>query len=335
MTANASVKQSVRVLSWWGYIDPKSPETIEVEKKCNTRISVDEFYSNAEFLDRISGQDKNPTYDILIFSDTIIKSSQTKFIESLKTKINRSSKEYNSDVNNFYQNRNYNPSTAVFQISLTGFLVNKEKVSISSKSKLKEFFSKSPDNIFVLLDDHVEIATLLKKWECDESSNGCSRNSNRIFPSEEKLKNLIGKSKLVISSDLADITKHPKFAVAYTWSGDALQKLAAQKNLEFMLHPSLSHTSMDLLTLASQSPEASCVANYFSSKAYLNSVSIRTKYFSPFGAVPTEDKNFENLQREFFARFSSLGRIHRITKEESLEIDKKWQLFKILFGSKL
>ena len=335
LIAYAIGKPSVRVLTWWGYIDLNDPKTMEIEKKCNARISVDEFYSNAEFLERISGKDKTLPYDILIFSDTVIKSSQTKFIELLKTKIVQSSRDYTKDVKKFYQNRNYNPSTVIFQISLTGFLVNKDKVTISSKSKLKDFFGKSPDSIFVLLDDHVEISTLLKKWECDESIDGCSKNSNQIFPSEEKLKNLIGQSKLVISSDLANISKHPNFAVAYTWSGDALQKLNSQENLEFILHPSLSHTSMDLLTLAGQSPEASCVANFFSKKDYLDSVSMRTKYFSPFGVVSTQDKNFENLQNEFFARFSSLGRIYRVTQEESLEIDKKWQLFKIVFGSKI
>ena len=92
---------------------------------------------------------------------------------------------------------------------------------------------------------------------------------------------------------------------------------------------------MDLLTLVGQSKEASCVASEFASKDFINSVAQKSRYFSPYGPVRSDDKAFNKLQREFFEQFSTLGRIHQVTQEESLEIDKKWQLFKILFGSKL
>ncbi len=46
-------RSSTRVLTWWGYIDTKNENVQEVEKKCNTKISLDEFYSNSEFLNRI------------------------------------------------------------------------------------------------------------------------------------------------------------------------------------------------------------------------------------------------------------------------------------------
>jgi len=333
--AEALEGKSVRVLSWWGYIDTKSELIRDIEKKCTARISLDEFYSNGEFLDRVGKSKKSSDHDILIFSDTVIKSSQTSFISSLKTRVSTTHRNYSPGVKSFFVGRKYNPSTAVFQISLTGFLVNKETVSAGASDRLSAFFKDSKDKIFVLLDDHVEIATLLNKWECSEAGSACKKDSQLVFPSEDKLKKLVGQSKVVISSDLADITKHPKFALAYTWSGDALQKQSEQSNLNFILHPSLSHSSMDLLTLVGESQEAKCVANELISKKFVDSVAQKSKYFSPYGPVQSNDKAFNKLQQEFFGQFSTLGRIHRVTQQESLEIDKKWQLFKILFGSKI
>ncbi len=145
----------------------------------------------------------------------------------------------------------------------------------------------------------------------------------------------MGQSKVIISSDLADITKHPQFALAYTWSGDAIEKLGAQKKLEFMLHPALSHTSMDLLSLVGGSPEARCVANELSSKEFVSYIAAKSKYFSPYGSIESKDGAYVNIQSEFFKNFGALGRIHRVTQSESLEIEKKWNLFKIVFGSKI
>lgn len=331
----ANGKPSVRVLSWWGYIDKKDQKTRAIEEKCRATLSLDEFYSNAEFLERVNSKRNSSQHDILIFSDTVIKSAQTAFIDKLKTKISSNSKKYFPGVKDFYNSRNYNPSTAVFQISLTGFLVNRAIIKAGSSDKLSEFFRDSADKIFVLLDDHVEIATLLNKWECNELGSGCSKNAQLIFPSEDKLKKLVGQSKVAISSDLADITNHPKFALAYTWSGDAIQKTSTQPNLEFILHPSLSHSSMDLITLVGESKEAKCVADELASKEFVDSVAQKSKYFSPYGPVRSDAKTFKQLQTEFFKQFATLGRIHRVTQEESLEINKKWQLFKILFGSKI
>lgn len=334
--AESSIKSSVRVLTWWGYINTKDPKVINIEKKCRTKLSLDEFYSNAEFLSRIENSHKNSgNFDILIYSDTVIKSAQMEFVGKLKNSLDVRSDKYEKTFRDFFDGRDYNSSTAAFQISLTGFLLNKKLINSSKTDPLSSFFKKSGDNIVVLLDDHVEIATLLNKWECTEQKTNCGRSGHSLFPDEEKLKRLVGKTKVVISSDLAEITKHPKFALAYTWSGGAVQKQAAQPNLEFLLHPSLSHTSMDLLTLVGTSPEAKCVANEMSAKDFVDTVAAKTKYFSPFGAVASQEPAFVKMQDEFFKQFGSFGRIHRVSQEESLEIDKKWQVFKILFGKKI
>lgn len=326
----------VRVLSWWGYIEPQSKVIQAIEKKCRASLSIDEFYSTSEFLERVSKKSSDvKSYDLLIYSDTAYESHETRHLRASKRKLNEIHRTYHPSITAFHKKNKYNAATAVFQISLSGFLVNQKLIQLHGRENLNDVFNLVGQRLFVFMDDHMEIATLLNKWECSEAGSACKKDSQLVFPSEDKLKKLVGQSKVVISSDLADITKHPKFALAYTWSGDALQKQSEQSNLNFILHPSLSHSSMDLLTLVGESQEAKCVANELISKKFVDSVAQKSKYFSPYGPVQSNDKAFNKLQQEFFGQFSTLGRIHRVTQQESLEIDKKWQLFKILFGSKI
>jgi spermidine/putrescine-binding protein len=326
----------VRMLSWWGYIDPQNKAVNDIAKKCRATLSIDEFYSTTEFLERVSKQSQTgQNYDVLIYSDTAYNTKETTFLRNSKRRLKIKPALYSRPIAQFYKKQKYKPATGVFQLSLSGFLVNRDLSKMQGNESLGSIFRLAGDNLAVLMDDHMEIATLLNKWECTELNSSCKKNAQLAFPSEDKLKKLVGQSKVVISSDLADITKHPKFALAYTWSGDAIQKLSAQSNLSFILHPSLSHSSMDLLTLVGESKEANCVASEFASKEFIESVSQKSKYFSPYGPVRSQDEAFSKLQQEFFEHFSTLGRIHQVTQEESLEIDKKWQLFKILFGSKL
>lgn len=326
----------VRIFSWWGYIDRNNSAVQAIEKKCGAELSIDEFYSTTEFLERVSTKNAGvKSYDLLIYSDTAYAAHETGFVRASKKKLGMNLSSYHPSISHFYKSNKYNSATSVFQISLSGFLVNRNLITMNGKESLHDVFNSAGKNLAVLMDDHMEIATLLNKWECSELGSGCKKDAQLVFPSEEKLKKLVGQSKVVISSDLADITQHPKFALAYTWSGDALQKQSEQPNLDFILHPSLSHSSMDLLTLVGDSKEAKCVANEFASKKFVDAVARKSKYFSPYGPVNSDDKAFNKLQKEFFSQFSTLGRIHRVTQKESLEIDKKWQLFKILFGSKI
>src|SRR5262245_4866842 len=63
-------KSTVNILSWFGYLG--SPEIIQlVEKECNVGLSVDEYYSNEEFIRRWKVQ--KDEYDVLIFSNLLYK----------------------------------------------------------------------------------------------------------------------------------------------------------------------------------------------------------------------------------------------------------------------
>jgi hypothetical protein len=297
---------------------------------------VDEFYSSAEFLKRLSaGQNSQAPYDIAIFSDTMREASAAIINRDKSLTIAVDSSNYAAPIKHYFQSQKFSKNTGIFQISLTGFLWNKKNITISASDNLGAVFSRTQDGLIVLVDDHVEISTLLRAWECSSHKDKCENLASEFFPSEQQLRTLLGKSKLVITSDLGKIDAHPKFALAYTWSGDAIARAGENKNLEFLLHPSLSHTSMDLVSLLGKSKEAACVAKHLASQNFLTKTAQNSLYFSPYGPVISKNEKFSTLQKDFFDSFSKLKRIHRVTLSESEKINEKWQLFKLQFGNPL
>ncbi len=334
--SEALAKTKVNMLTWWGYISKESPEFKSIEKNCNTVVSIDEFYSSAEFLKRLTaGQNSKAPYDVAIFSDTMREASSAIINRDKSLKIAVDTARYVAPIKQYFQSQNFAKNTGVFQISLTGFLWNKKNITISPSDTLGTVFTRTQDGLIVLVDDHVEISTLLRAWECSSRKDKCQNLAGEFFPSEQQLRTLIGNSKLLITSDLGKIDAHPKFALAYTWSGDAIARAGENSHLEFLLHPSLSHTSMDLVSLLGKSKEAACVAKHLASQNFLTSTAQNTLYFSPYGPVSSKNEKFNTLQKDFFESFSKLKRIHRVTLSESEKINEKWQIFKLQFGNPL
>jgi hypothetical protein len=119
------------------------------------------------------------------------------------------------------------------------------------------------------------------------------------------------------------------------WSGEALSKANQNKKLHFLLHKDLSHVSMDLISLTSRSIAAKCVAQKIGGKAFADSIAKEAFYFSPYGAVPSENQSYNNLQTDFFQNLPSLDWIHKVSPDESSKISEKWQILKLKIGSSL
>ncbi|GEM_PF-6000618 len=60
-------QSKINLISWWGYIS--KADQIEIQKLCKKEVSIDEYFSNSEFLRRWESNNKN--YDIIIYSNTI------------------------------------------------------------------------------------------------------------------------------------------------------------------------------------------------------------------------------------------------------------------------
>lgn len=130
-------KQPVNILTWWGYIEGTSSSIKNIESECNVEISYDEYDSNDDFIERV--YQTNTSYDIVIFSQTVL--------NSVKRKLGRENSDLHEISNHYYpvfRDRYLKtklPNNMVyFSISLTGFLYNPKNITISRDDTIKKFF---------------------------------------------------------------------------------------------------------------------------------------------------------------------------------------------------
>ena len=74
----------------------------------------------------------------------------------------------------------------------------------------------------------------------------------------------------------------------FAWSGEAIyhKELAKKEGITLCIQtiPQYSYVTADLISLLSNSKEASCVADLFSSKPFLQKLQKDTYYYSPFAS---------------------------------------------------
>jgi hypothetical protein len=131
-------EETVRVLTWFGYIKTESAALKDIEKKCNAKISVDEFYSNSEFLDRVKDKAKLGTkYGVLIYSNTIADAVDDILRNSGGESLGELISGYDANVRAHFKKENHPHNAAVFQLSLTGFLFDRNNIEISPQNSLR------------------------------------------------------------------------------------------------------------------------------------------------------------------------------------------------------
>ncbi len=128
---------TVNILTWWGYLD--YPEVVsDIEKKCNVKVSYDEYYSSSEFLRR----ERQENYDIVIFSGTIYDLVKAN-IGLKKSNLWRQSLNYNPIIRKHYLHSDFTPNVVYFLHSLTGFLWNPNVIDIYKNDSIFEIFKKA------------------------------------------------------------------------------------------------------------------------------------------------------------------------------------------------
>jgi spermidine/putrescine-binding protein len=320
---NATARPSVNVISWWGYLsDPAL--LAPIEESCGARISLDEYTTNPEFLRRIT---KMP-YNIAIYSDAI-SSSLTNLIPPNSTgSLANLSDSYIPAISSAFTNENHLKNTVYFQLSLTGFLWNRKNITLDKNDTIEEIFAKAKGKTVVLVDDHVEILSLVSEI-MDKHREPLKSN---VF-SFDRLKELVEKTKIISTTDIARLYEMPDFAFAYLWSGEAIAKVKESKSndLQFMLHPDVSHWSKDLLTMITDDAATRCVAEALGGNKFISKLSSNTFYFSPFGDIeyPVENLVYKELSTSFFDTFPNLRSALRLTAKEYSQADVNWQHFKM------
>lgn len=327
---DAMAARTVNIISWWGYLFEELLEP--VQQQCGVAISVDEYTTNPEFLRR----SKKSHYDIAIYSDTVyptfISRTPTAEVDIQSGLVDG----YHTAIRNYYRQSGYKPNTVFFQFALTGFLWNPKVIQITSSDTIEAIFAKAGRNTLLMLDEHIEVLNLLSKLETRDgrfpplTSPASSQNI-----SIERITALFGDSHVVISSNLGEIFKKEDFAFAFTWSGEAIEKLSTGSfPHRFLVHTELSHWSKDVLTVISPAKEVQCVARALAGEAYLSALVARSYYFSPFRRNDTDmHPVYRQLAREFYQQFDALQSLPRISEAQYEALDYEWQSIKMVVSA--
>lgn len=318
-------KGDVNVLSWWGYIDKPSIDMLE--KRCKTKISLDEFYSNAEFLRRWQAQANS--YDVAIYSHTV-----HHFVDasgaSKKADLRGLTRSYAPKFKAQYEREKLPQNTVYFLMSLTGFIWNPANIQISDRDSLEDIFARAKQKLVVLINDPVEINKLT-------SFAGKGQKKLTQQNREELLFGMLSGTRFLITNDIKRTLDDPSFAFAYTWSGEALNHIAARKDgTKFTLHPALSHVSKDFLALYSDKPEARCVAETLGSSSYIADMQPSTLYHSPYGKNRNiGNADFVKLEDYLFATEGpQLSWLESPSIETYKRLNTQWQKTKIKLEQK-
>jgi spermidine/putrescine-binding protein len=323
-SVNVLAKEQVNVLSWWGYITPENIK--EIEDKCNVSVNVDEYYSNPEFLRRVRKSD----YDIAIYSDTVhdtfIKENTPFSNEDIQSE---TVKHYFPELKKHFSHSDYRSNTTYFQISLTGFLWNSENIFISKNDTIEQIFEKAVDKTVVVLDEPVEVLNLLSKINYESQFS----NTDVITTSIDAVKTVFNGTNTVVANSLGTILDKKDFALAFSWSGEALEKMSERNDkFRYTIHPKLSHWSSDLVTLMTDSSQSVCTAKGLASKEFINALVKTSYYISPYASADNKDRIYEKMEHDFVKNFSSLQPLKRISDHEYQDLDLQWQKIKMVLG---
>lgn len=319
LAASVNATEPVNIISWWSYINPEIKS--EIEDKCDVQISVDEYYSNPEFLRRV----KRQNHDIAIYSDTVYRT----FIDAVSTATRDISSglvnQYIEPLQEEYYRSNYLTNTVYYQFSLTGFLWNPNIITLNKKDSIKQIFAKAETNTVVVLDEHVEVLNLLSKIE----ESGLSKN-DFVMPSISKVLSLFKDSDIVVANALGSLVNKNDFAFAYTWSGEALWKIqTVAPQLKFLVHPKLSHWSKDLITLISSKDSSACVIRELAGSKHLNKLAVDTYYFSPYANEYYISDAYNDIYNAFIESLKNIQPLKRLSPEQYDELDLEWQKIKV------
>lgn len=312
VSQNVYALEKVNILSWWGYITNNERESIK--KACKADISIDEYYSNNEFLRR--WEPEKHSHNLIIYSYTIYDQVKDRIPDD---KISSNYDAYHPSIQTKIDQMNLENRTRVFLLSLTGFLYKQNRNNLGQESNFEKILNSLSDKLFVIMDDPTEGITLLKKMKL------INNNHDIIF---EKFKKL--NIKVLVSNDLDSIANLEEFEAAYFWSGGALaQQKALSKKFNFTIHPNLSHVTADLISLVDKNSTSMCVFNFLSGRDFLNYLQNKVFYLSPYGQKsPSDFDGFNLFYKKHFQSLSKLPLLKAVPKD-LITNTEKWKIFKL------
>lgn len=309
---NVYAENVVNIISWWGYVDHNAIE--KLEKQCNTKINLDEYYSSEEFLRRIN----NHNYSVAIFAYNNYFALEKK-IRNSKFTFKNVIENYHPSVLNFYNNQNFRNNVAFFGLNITGFLHDK-KYNLQQNLVSHSFLSDFNNKTLIFADDAIESG---KFFTAQFDSN----NLDHFFVT---INTRFSKNKMIFSNEFSENINDADFGFAYLWIGEAYKYIHEESRFTFTVLENYSLDSFDLIATLDNNTKGNCVAEKLASKEFLHPLVTREYYFSPYG-YPDENisKNFLALNKAYFEKINNTKLDASLTKEQYYEKSNLWQRIKI------
>lgn len=314
---------NVNVISWWGYF---SHDVIKaLENKCNTKISIDEYYSSAEFLRKM---DKYK-YSVAVFGNGSYDMIEKK-IDSSSKHFNNVTNLYHKDVLKKFKKQKYYKNTAIFNVETAGFLYNADLMEINANLSIKTIFDNAKNTKITLIDDPFETLKLI--------SNGKNVSDLELNESHfEQFLDLIKNKNVIITNDNIQHVKNKDFSFSLTWNGIAMKRILENPtlNLKFALHPEVSYIAYELVAPLSNDQNAICVAQAIASPSIIEIVINKTFYYSPFGiSNDIKNKAIVDANAEFFNNDKDLNVINIEKNKKYINIINIWDKIKFFNNKK-
>jgi hypothetical protein len=312
---------TVNILSWFGYL--RSPQINKlVQDQCHVTLSVDEYYSNDEFLRRWKS-DKN-NYDLIVFANLLYKTIEDEI--TLKySDLSQVSQNYHPVIKQHYIDGHYANNVVYFSHSIMGFLWNPSLIHLSEQDDMYSVFAKAKNNRVVLIDDPMEVRNMIHLG-----------NDKQVQLNLKNLRAMLQSAQVTFTNDYNKIYETPNFAFSYTWSGDAMLDIQKSgKSYQFLIHPKTSFICTDLLAQTKVNAETNCVAKVLSSKTAMNILQNANYYFSPYGDYKNiESLMFKKTYQDVFHQLSQFSWIQSVTEQEIKELEQSWKVLKLEISAK-
>ncbi|RDB37339.1 MAG: hypothetical protein DCC88_00665 [Spirobacillus cienkowskii] len=315
---NSSI-YAVNVIAWWGYLDSTSINI--VEKKCNTKISVDTYYSSDELLRRV----ENAKYSLAIFGSEVYNALKDKIVSDHNA-FTAIKKQYHPNVLRLLYKQNFAKNSAIMTLNNTGILYNKNLLTVSKDTNLNDLFESAKGKKINFLDEPLESLKFVTHGKNVSDFSGTQTQKH-----SEEFKKLISGSSVLISNSNKEIIKYPDFAFSYTWACIGFKRVRDYPNLAYTSHPTLSFVSADLIALFSNDKETQCVAEHLASKSAVDKNAVEAFYFSPFGLPADLPKNeFWYEHKRILEDYDSLKWLEYPEKNQYVKVSNFWN--KLKFG---
>lgn len=268
LLSSTSFGQTLNVLSWWGYVNNSTLQNL-VQETCDVNLSIDSYYTDNEFIERILLNQES--YDIAIFSNILTKLVSAK-LALTQSPLQNTVNHYLPAIQDHLAKVKNPKNFYIYGLTISGILINKNITTYQHVAN--NFFELANNYKLIILDDPIEGLQFINHH------------------------NNINYKNLYITNGYNKIYQSANFAAAFIWAGDALENIKQHHELKFYLDDQYSHLTYDIITHLNNDEKTICATKVLLSHKAQEIMQDNDLYLSPLGIEP-KDKT----QRQIYYKF--------------------------------